>query len=495
MPRHLSLSQAARLINVGRKDIQKKVLSNELIVMEGYVLLDDLKKAFPDAQYEDNSIMEKMQQFMDDAVHKMAESEQEGSQIDALSKRAYLLNQELSQQKAKANFYEQLINKLKHKFIDISTRQIDKTQIIKLQQWLIEETHEIQNTIHQSSTQLMEDQIQQFMQPHIRLLPSRHDFYSDKTETILESALHAGLGVDYGCSNGKCGKCKMKVISGKVEKIRHTDYVLSNEEKLNNTILSCSYQAISDVVLETSEAVSADDIALQTIETKIKSLDTNNDTISILNLKTPRSQRLRFLAGQEIKLSINSATQAESLQLSIASCPCDDMNIQFHIPNNNNSNFLQQLNSVNLKKTTITIEGPYGYFTLDEGSPRGLVFITEAMGFSAIKSLIEHALALDMAEHIHLYWIAKQEQSFYMKNLCRSWNDALDNFFFYPIISDADQNTSTYRVVDLVKENSRIEQMDYYISGSENMINSFTKELSGNGCKTEQLHTKEFCYE
>lgn len=491
MSRKLSLSQAARLIGVSRKDIQQKIQQNKLVVMEGTVILDDLKKAYPDSQYEDNTMLEKMQTIMADAVHKMADSEREGAQLDALSKRAFLLNQELSQQKAKADFYEELLNKLKHKFIDISTQQVDKSQIISLQKWLVEQTSDVINTIKNSSTELMQKQIQQFMSPHVRLLPSRHDFISDKSESLLESALHAGLAVDYGCNNGKCGKCKMKLISGHIEKSRHTDYVMANEDKAQNYILSCSSRALTDVVLETTEAVSVEDIPLQKIETKIKSLSLINDSIYILNLKTPRSQRLRFMAGQEIKLSIYSEHKTISINLSISSCPCDDINIQFHIPTASNKEFLQQLANVKLKKKYIILEGPEGYFTLDEESPRSLVFVAIEFAFANIKSLIEHALALDLTENIHLYWVVKKEQQLYMENICRSWNDALDNFTFHPIISNDQDEKMSKNIIEQVQQGNNINQLDYYISGSATILESFSKQLSEKGCSSEQIHTKE----
>jgi CDP-4-dehydro-6-deoxyglucose reductase, E3 len=491
MQKKLSLSQAARLIGVSRKDIQQKIQQNKLVVMEGTVNLDDLKRAYPDSQYEDNTMLEKMQTIMADAVHKMADSEREGAQIEALSKRAFMLNQELSQQKAKAEFYEELINRLKHKFIDISTQQIDKSQIIAIQKWLNEETNDVSHTLQDSSAELMQNQIQQFMAPHVRLLPSRHDYLSDKSESLLESALHAGLAVDYGCNNGKCGKCKMKLISGHIEKFKHSDYVMSNEDKANSYILSCSNRAVTDVVLETTEAVSVEDIPLQKIETKIKSLNLLNNFIYILNLKTPRSHRLRFMAGQEIKLSIYSDNKPTSIKLSIASCPCDDMNLQFHIPKNSNSEFLPLLAEVQSQKKYIIIEGPDGYFTLDDDSPHALVFIAVETAFANIKSLIEHALALDLAETIHLYWIVKDENGLYMKNICRSWNDALDNFIFHPIIKNDSDDVIIKNIIDQIKTNDNVNNLDYYISGPQNMIENFKQQLYDNECRSEQIHTKE----
>ena len=43
---------------------------------------------------------------------------------------------------------------------------------------------------------------------------------------------------------------------------------------------------------------------------------------------------------------------------------------------------------------------------LNEKSHRPLIFIACETGFAPIKSLIEHAMALDAAETLHLYWIA-----------------------------------------------------------------------------------------
>ncbi len=39
-------------------------------------------------------------------------------------------------------------------------------------------------------------------------------------------------------------------------------------------------------------------------------------------------------------------------------------------------------------------------------------------------------MALDVAEHMHLFWITTPGNTHYLNNLCRSWADALDNFHY-----------------------------------------------------------------
>lgn len=496
MARNLSLSQAARLIGVTRKDIQKKIQQNKLVVMEGTVLLEDLKKAYPDAQYEDNRMLEKTQKLMKDAVYKMAQSEHEGAQLDALSRRAYRLNQELIKQKAKSDYYQNVLNQLRHKFIELSTSDKDIHVISEIQQWLQKALDDYEQDSGEKESQLSE-QIHQFMQPHVRLLPSRHDFISDKSQTLLESALTSGMAVDYGCNNGQCGKCKVKLLSGQIKSCKHSDYIFTPLEKKENYILTCVNSAVTDVVLETHEAVSVDEIPKQTIQCKIKSLQLINDTTYILDLKTPRSQRLRFLAGQSIKLILNDTLDQNTSKpysdiLSIASCPCDDRNIQFHFAKKLSTEFFVELTDVNKKLTTITLEGPNGHFILDEESSRSIVFIAEKTHFAAIKSLIEHALALDLESNIQLIWLVENEKQLYLNNQCRAWNDALDNFKFTPLVMSNRLNAKQQieQVLTSIDSLSQLINYDFYLATNPELLTPFKQQLIANSCKEEQIHIK-----
>jgi len=197
------------------------------------------------------------------------------------------------------------------------------------------------------------------------------------------------------------------------------------------------------------------------------------------------------MAGQEIKLSLHSQEKPVSINLSIASCPCDNMNLQFHIPKDSNNLFLQKLPEFHKNNKYIIIEGPDGDFTLDEQSPRALIFIAEESGFASIKSIIEHALALDMAEHIHLYWIVKHQDGLYMKNICRSWNDALDNFFFHPVVSNEQDKIICSHVIEQIQQHSSIEQIDFYLSATENILDTFSSQLSDKGCSIDQIHSNK----
>ena len=493
MDRHLSLSQAARLIGVKRADVQKKIQENKLKVMEGTVVLSDLKKAFPDAQYEDNTMLEKMDKIMKEAVHKMAQSEREGSQVDALSRRLVKMNKELVSEKNRADRLEEIIDGVKQHFIELNMSQNLKQSISECKIWFNSQVKELEEEKLLTPVERLENQIKQFMLPHVRLLPSRHDYTSDKSETLLESALRSGLAVDYGCNNGKCGKCKSKLLSGKVEKTGQQDYVFTESEKAQGYILTCCNSAVTDITLETEEAVSADDIPLQTITAKVKKTQRVSDHVIILTIKPPRSQRLRFLAGQHIELRLDNHlrenAQPVNAEYSIASCPCEPNSLEFHIPIKDEEPFAYTIEHYLKNNDSVTLVGPHGHFVLDEDSPNSLIFVAWDTGFAATKSLIENAMSLDHADTIHLYWMTTKVENHYLENLCRSWNDALDNFTYTQIVCEPKTDVVAESLMThLHKDHSHLLNFDLYISAPGHLNHLLKPLLISHGVKSQNLH-------
>lgn len=262
----------------------------------------------------------------------------------------------------------------------------------------------------------------------VRLLPSGHEYTLQARDTLLDGALRAGLALNYGCSNGNCGMCKARVVSGATTKVRHHDYVLSAADKATGAVLMCSVAPASDLEIEAGEARTASEIPAQHIVARVRALTPLGAGVSLLHLQTPRTQRLRFLAGQYVTLGVD-AVRAD---FPIASCPCDDRNLQFHIADDAAARALTGLRVGD----AVTVDGPKGDFTLAD-SDRPVVFVAGDTGFAPIKSLAEHLMAVDETRPAQLYWLAAAG-AHYMNNLCRSWTDALDAFRYIPLTVGAD---------------------------------------------------------
>ncbi len=324
------------------------------------------------------------------------------------------------------------------------------------------------------------------MSAHVQIKPSGHAFFVDGNDSLLEAALRAGLALDYGCSAGSCGKCKARILSGQVQKTRHSDYVLGAAEKNAGVILMCCNTAAVDLVIEAREAHGAADMPLQSIEARVKSVSAIAEDMRLLHLQTPRSNRLRFLAGQSVSLELGGGL---SMSCPVASCPCDDRNLQFHVRRRAGDAFAERVFEGLGGTDTVRIEGPRGTFVLDEESNRPLVFIAGDAGFAPIKSLIEHAMALEAAESLSLYWIASARGGHYLDNLCRSWGDALDDFRYVPLtLGGAWSPVAAEGVLaSVLKNHPALEDCDVYVAGPESLANAAEVLLLDRGLPRAQL--------
>lgn len=277
------------------------------------------------------------------------------------------------------------------------------------------------------------------MTAKVTLQPSAKEFRVEPGETVLEAALRSGISINYNCNNGSCGDCRARIVSGQLSRELPHDYVIKQSERERGTVLLCCAMTDSDLAIEASEAGSPADIAPEQVTTTVYRIERPVEDVTVLNLRTPRSHTLRFLAGQHATLRIDGLAPRNK---SIASCPCNGMFLQFHIRNVADDPFAQYIFNDLKARDKVEVEGPFGAFTLDEDSRRPIIYLAFETGFASIKSLIEHAIALEKPQHMHLYWVARNESDHYLANYCRSWQDALDDFAFTPLTAERNATTA-----------------------------------------------------
>lgn len=340
----------------------------------------------------------------------------------------------------------------------------------------------------------------------IKLRPSDHTFSVEADETLLEGALRSGLNVNYHCSNGSCGDCKAKLISGNLGSIAHHDYVINAGEKAQGCFLMCRAVADSDLVVETNEANSVDDIPEQELTAQVSRLELPIPDVAVVQLRTPRSQTLRFLAGQHMTVQFDGL---EPRNKSLASCPCNGMVLQFHVRRIEGDPFSEYVFSTLKNRTKVQVKGPYGQFILDEQSSRPIVFIAYETGFSPIKSLIEHAISLDIPQSVRFYWVVRDGKQHYQENFCRSWQDALDDFHYSPLVAEAlvdtadagdialqtAQHSMLQAVLQLTADIPDLQDYDVYMNGPDEILESARKRLLAHGLPAPRLfvdHLRRF---
>jgi CDP-4-dehydro-6-deoxyglucose reductase, E3 len=490
MSRQISISRAARLVGVKRGVLQHKIRAGELLTFEGKVLLSDLLQIYPDASINDSSMLERVEQIMESAVYNVSRLEQNKPTNTALSTRVLAVSQQLATQQRLVGLHRGFITSLTEK-MKAFRNEIDRLgtphgELVLIYNAIENDLFDLDNNQIESSRSIGNEVFLRIMTAQATLLPSGHEFFIEGADSLLEAGLRGGLALSYGCSNGNCGLCKMRVVSGEIQKIKQHDFTLTETEKYLGYILGCSNTAVSDVVLEAEEASGAFDIPRQSITLRPKKIEHLDSSIIIVNTKTARSNRLRFLAGQSVKLDIPNIGSEEFY---VASCPCDDMNLQFHISSSSNGPVSNQIRSNHKIGDKLYLTGPTGSFTLNENSPNSLVFIAQGGGLAPIKGLIEHAMALDSAEDIYLYWLSDVAERHYLGNLCRSWDDALDNFHFLRIPDNSYDPVKQAAIINdaLNLHHKNTDNLDFYLCASDSLIAKVKDNLEQHAISEYQI--------
>ena len=465
----LSLVRAARLVGVSRSALQKKIQTGELESFDGMVDSDSLLRCFPDAQLENTAELMRVSQIKERAFGKRV-FERALPDIEVLAARVTDLGKTLERNQAQVEKLHALVTRVYAKLEDIEQQQTAgvRTDWNAVKAWIRREADAAMEPGFNNPL-AVKDRLLSVMSAHVTVLPGKQEFLVEGQDTLLEAAIRAGIPLSYGCSGGNCGLCKARLVSGQVLKTRHHDYVIPAAEKERGVVLLCSNTAVSDTVIEASAADSVQDIPFQQINARVKALTPLTGDYMLLHLETPRSQRLRFLAGQGVDLRVSNAYSAT---LPIASCPCDDRNVLFHVrrlPGNHFSDFVfHQLR----RNDAVQIEGPQGEFILHQGTPRKLYFFAFDDGFAPVKSLIEHALSID-AENIQLHWFGSHDSAIYLPNVPHAWADALDNFGYQGHVAGFDLRALNAKRIEwlntalreIAERDPELQEGNLYLSG------------------------------
>ena len=438
----IPLSRVARLVGQPRRVLQEMIRNDTLATFDGLVELDELLRAFPDVKWDDDAEIRRVNEIKDKAFAKRVR-ERALPDKDVLAARLNEMGDDYAAAKALIKHYGDVMTWLDEKIDELDEGASMETHhaLHSVRAFLLRNLAELPPDAVQAQAVIAQERILKIMAPNVTIQPSGHEFSVEGNETLLDAALRNGVSLNYGCSNGNCGDCKARVVSGEVKKVRAHDYVLKQVEKDDGVILMCSYAPVNDVVIESSVA-GALDIPVQQLTARMKSVETFNEQMAALHILTPRSQRLRFLAGQSIELSINGT----SGRYAIASCPCEDRHIEVQISRQAEDAFAEVALNTLKPNDPVMVEGPFGEFVLDEDSPRPVIFLAFGAGFAPIKSLIQHAMSLEFSESIDLHWLA-DAAGHYQDNLCRTWADALDNFNYVPHAPTDDLETLLKNIV------------------------------------------------
>jgi len=475
MAQQLNLARAAQLVGLPRATLQRMIAAGELASFDGWIAVDELRRIFPQAALDDAGALERVAQIRAEAFGRRVRERMLPSQ-EVLAQRLLAQGHELANLRRYLTAYHALVVELGQR-LQAAAGARDDELLRALARDAQRGLQQVLGTEPAPQLDAMANMLN-VISAQVTVRPSGRQFLLEGNDTILQAALKAGLRLPYGCGSGTCGLCKARVVSGEVRRIQHGDYPLSALERDQGYALLCTHTAVSDLVIETLEAGGPADIPDQFVIATVRAVTALAPDMRLLHLQTPRSSRLRFLAGQSVTLGLADAGGDVSQTLSLASCPCDDRNLQFHV-RRSDAPLAQLLFADRLRAgSAVSVRGPFGDFVLDADSDRPLLLLACDDGFAPIKSLIDHAIAAEQVPSFALYWVAQDAGGHYLGNQCRAWAAAFEGFRYVALV-DRDPAAGAMRAVAACGDDPvSTAASDVFVAGPQDFVQAALQALA-----------------
>lgn len=326
----------------------------------------------------------------------------------------------------------------------------------------------------------------------ITVVPGERRFTVAEGEVVLEAAIRAGLQLAYGCRNGSCGTCKVRLVRGEVAH-RGEAAALTEHEQHEGYCLPCQAVALGDVVIEAQEIGGAAAPVVRTLPVRVARMQTLAEDVMGLWLEPPRGEHLDFRAGQYIDILLRDGRHRS---FSLANPPQADGVLELHIRHNGGGAFSDHVFGSMRERELLRIMGPYGGYTLRH-SGRPLLFVAGGTGFAPIKAIIEQMLLEGVARRVHLYWGVRSTGDLYGRALIEQWQRRVPEFTYTPVLSESPPGDRWAGRTGLVSQAlaadfSDLSGHDVYTSGPPPMVQAVVETCRQRGLAHDRIFSDAF---
>lgn len=323
----------------------------------------------------------------------------------------------------------------------------------------------------------------------VRLPETGESFEADDLESVLRSALIAGVKLPSDCRQGACGTCRIRLLEGSVE-YDEEPMALSPEEAAEGFALACQARPTSDLVIQVASTALQDAARHVAVIKDIRPL--SRDAIH-LRLEVPDAA-LDFLPGQYMKVHLRDGS---TKNFSMASPPSGGA-IDFHVRRISGGRFTDGLLKQLQAGDTLDVELPLGTFFLRRQDYRPLLMVATGTGLAPIKSILESLLDDPDCPPVTLYWGMRTAADLYLDDEIQAWSGRLSDFKYVPVLSRPEGSWTGRRghvQQAVVEDLADLSAHAIYLCGSPNMIVEARKAFGANRASLEHLYADGFHFQ
>lgn len=326
----------------------------------------------------------------------------------------------------------------------------------------------------------------------VRTEPRDHLFDVEDGETVLAAALRQGIGLPYGCRNGRCGSCSATLLEGEIAYPSGKTEALEGQRE--DTVLLCQAVPRSDLRVQVAEIETLAEIEVRTLPCRVAAKEQLSHDVVRLWLKLPEHQRLQFRAGQYLDFILRDGRRRA---FSIANAPHDDALIELHVRHVPGGEFTDYVFDSMQERTILRIQAPLGTFVLREDSDRPILMMGGGTGFAPLKGMIEHAFHAGIERPIHLYWGVRSRRDLYLPELPERWTLEHPGFRFAPVLSEPDADWKGRRGFvheAVIADHPDMSGFDVYMSGPPVMVEAGRRAFEDHGLTMDHMFSDAFEY-
>ena len=338
---------------------------------------------------------------------------------------------------------------------------------------------------------------------NITLKPSERSFQNEPGQTLLASALEAGIPLPYGCKDGACGSCKCKLLEGEVTHGPNQVKALSAQEEQEGYVLTCCATAQSDLVLQVKQVMEVGLPPIKKMPVRVASFQRLASDVMLIKLQLPASDSFEYLPGQYIDFLLKdgqkrsySIANAMPLLLNHENLSAPTQFIELHIRHLPGGLFTEHVFGKLKEKEILRIEGPMGSFFLRKNN-KPILFLASGTGFAPIKALIE-SIELEQAQQrlnpsdpntpfvpreMSLYWGGRDAQDLYMMEWIHEAQKRIPHLHFVPVLSEPSASTqwsgrTGFVHLAALEDHPDMRDMEVYACGAPIVIESARRDFT-----------------
>lgn len=284
-------------------------------------------------------------------------------------------------------------------------------------------------------------------------------------EAVLDAAERAGYSIPYSCRKGVCSSCAGQIVKGEA-RVRGQGVQVGPADG----VLLCQAHPLSDLEIAPTSIRKVDPVQRKTFDAKVRKVARPTSDVVLINLRLPIGSRASFRAGQYLRVMLDDG---DSRNYSMANPPQRNDEIELHIRHVPGGKFSETVLSKLDKGSVLTVELPYGEFSLTGNTDRKAILLASGTGFAPMKSLIENQLKIGQNREIHLYWGVNRERDLYMADTIEEWAAKNAWFSFTPVVSSPSHDwrgRSGFVHNAVLEDNPDMAGVEVYACGAPVMI-------------------------